>query len=585
MPRLLIVEENPDRAEAIRLMLNFAMYDSDVVEDGHKALAYLENGILPDVILANLICGGLDGLRLTRMVKSNAAWAYLPVLLIGEANSDALAEELARRCGALFLHRPFQRDQFLADIDQAMLLGPVQENPLARPHPQEEVTFLRDYTTWLTNTLYHAHSQWEHTQQDLDLRTAHVYAMNTLTTALGDNLDLQATAQTITSKAAEILRAHAAAIYIYDDQAHEFGLAHNLGLGMPTPHLVSGYIVDEESPLWRLTERDKALLFARNSEIRALQQHLALEIAPTSAIVTPLIAQGNINGFLLLMRADSTDPFTQQEAKTLFSLAGAAGLALRSAYLFHQLEVAFDNLKELDRRKSEFVAITSHELRTPLAIMLGYANLLHDIEDDPQKKTQLATIEKQATFLSGLVDTLLNLQELTNTTDPIRLRCNPIQLDALLKDALAVTKEHRGSPTEMDFVIDCDPIQIEGDEIRLLLAFNNLFENAIKFSSPNAPISLKVAEKPTGGVIVTLQDQGIGIAEEHYDKIFEPFFQVEAAMTRHHGGLGLGLAIVKGVIELHAGTITVKSKLGEGTRFVIELPSKLPEDRCSSGGF
>jgi signal transduction histidine kinase len=180
---------------------------------------------------------------------------------------------------------------------------------------------------------------------------------------------------------------------------------------------------------------------------------------------------------------------------------------------------------------------------------------------------------------------LLNFQELTNSNEPIRLRCSPIQLDHLLGDALKLAKENRSGQKDIEVTLDCDPIQIQGDEIRLLMAFNNLFENAIKFSPTQSHVSIAVAEKPSGGVVISIQDQGVGIPAEYYDKIFEPFFQVEAAMTRHHGGLGLGLAIVKGVIDLHGGQIEVKSKVGEGTRFVVELPSTLPEERCLGGGF
>jgi signal transduction histidine kinase len=585
MANILIVEENPDRAEAIERMLRFAAHQTQVIPNGLAALQFLEDGNMPDALIANILMGGIDGFQLCRTIKLSDEWAQIPIILLSEADSLAGDDKLARRAGAVgFLRRPLQRDALLESVDAALLTASVQDNPLTKYNPAEETAFLRDYTAWLSQMLYYTKHQLDQTTAGLDLRDAHVYAINTVTTALGENLDLQETLRRLVETAADLLRAQAVAIYVTNgDEGVSFQLGHVQGFGIPTPNLRPVFPSEVDTSLKLMMEDKRPVLFETSKDGVFLQRTFALDEPPATAILSPLIARGEVSGFLIALRVDAHDRFTIQDVEMMYSLAGATGLALRSAQLFNELDIAYQNLQDLDRRKSEFVAITSHELRTPIAIMLGYASLLQDTEQDPNRRIQLATIEKQANFLSGMVDALLNLHELsTKVEEPIRLRCQPIQCDLWIQNAVEATLEHSIHKKDIPIIVDCDPIQIEGDEIRLLLVMTNLLDNAIKFSDDaEDTIKVRVAERPEGGIIITVEDQGIGIEEQYYERIFEPFFQVEPAITRHHGGLGLGLAIVKGIVELHGGTVEVISKLGEGSRFIVTLPPRPPEGRCS----
>jgi signal transduction histidine kinase len=581
MSLFLVIEENPHRAEAMQLLLEFAAHECVVVQNSDEAMDYLQNEDQLDGIIANLIMQSMDGFHLARSIKLEEAWAQMPVILIAEANSIEGDASLAKRAGATTLaRRPLQREQFLAEIDEALMKGPLQANPLTKNNPVEETSFLRDYNSWLSRMMYQSTRKLETTSGERDLAVANLYAIDTVTTALGASLDFNATMETLVEKTASLMRAQAAAIYIGGDEA--FRLGHVGGFGIPTPALASDHDLHQDSPIAAIIAYDHAVLLDEADEITALREDFHLEIKLASAIASPLIAQGKLSGFLLTLRVDDDDPFTLQDAITLNSLAGAAGLALHSAQLFSELERAYEDLQELDRRRSEFVAITSHELRTPLAIMLGYTSLLHDVEEDPKRRAQLASIEKQAYFLTGMVDTLLNLRELSEDKEPILLRCANVQVDQLLHDALAVTLEHTGNDKEVTFEIDCDPVQIRGDDIRLLLVMNNLMDNAIKFSEPKGLVKVVGVQSPDGGAVITLEDQGGGIETEHMPHIFEPFYQAEPAITRQHGGMGLGLAIVRGLVDLHGGNVEVKTRPGAGSTFIVTLPAHPPEGRCQS---
>ena len=578
MAQLLVIEDDNERAETLKFIMEFAMHEINVVVDGNAAIQYLKSADpLPEGIIANVIQHGLDGLQLCRIIRATRAWQLIPVLLIGSPTNDTRDENLASRAGAAaFIRRPFHRDDLLNEIDRTLLMGGLHNDMPMTYSANEEIAFLRDYNRWLADQLYHAASQLETTSENLQIHDAHVAAIHQMTTALGYNLDFQSTVKTIVRKAAEILRAQVAGLYFFNENTDVFDLLHVEGFGMPTPEMPPEYELDEQSPFWRIMGRDKPLLFDASDTIQQVIQAFSIEYPPTSLVATPLVSRGELRGFMFVGRSDEDDPLTEEDAEIVMSISGAAGLALRSAQLFTQMESTYEELQELDRRKSEFVAITSHELRTPIAVMLGYTSLLHDMEEDPNKKLQLATIQKQANFLAGMVDALLNIHQLSDGLGQAPTKLLPVRIDKLLQDALEITLEQGNHHKEVAFHIDSDPVEINADEVRLMLALTNLMDNAIKFSDPNDTVTILATAHPEGGVVITIQDEGIGIKEEHYEQIFEPFFQVEPAMTRHHGGLGLGLAIVKGMIDLHGGTIEIKSKFREGTRFVITLPSRQP---------
>jgi signal transduction histidine kinase len=142
--------------------------------------------------------------------------------------------------------------------------------------------------------------------------------------------------------------------------------------------------------------------------------------------------------------------------------------------------------------------------------------------------------------------------------------------------------EHALSDKVVTFDIDCDAIQIRGDEVRLLLEMNNLMDNAIKFSETDSQVKVVCVQSPDGGAVITIEDQGVGIEAEHMPHIFESFYQAEPAITRQHGGMGLGLAIVRGLVELHGGRVEVESKPEVGSTFIVTLPAHPPEGRCQS---
>lgn len=225
--------------------------------------------------------------------------------------------------------------------------------------------------------------------------------------------------------------------------------------------------------------------------------------------------------------------------------------------------------RQIDAIRTDFVANISHELKTPIGAIGLLAETLQ-AEDDPAVVERLADrISDEAMRIAGIIDDLLELTKIENRADP---HFGPVDLDALLVevgDRFGSIAQRAGISIAVERS-DGD-VTIAGDRRQLSSAVANLVDNAIKYSDTGSIVELgttRVAE----GVEITVTDHGIGIPTKDIDRVFERFYRVDQARSRQTGGTGLGLAIVRHVVVNHDATITVESRLGEGTTFRVRFP-------------
>ena len=235
------------------------------------------------------------------------------------------------------------------------------------------------------------------------------------------------------------------------------------------------------------------------------------------------------------------------------------------------------------RLKSEFVANVSHELRTPLNAIIGYSALLLEGLYGPVGETQKAPIEgiqRNAAGLLELINNLLDLSKVESGRLPVAVE--PVDLKGLLLSAFeAVIPLVNEKKLEVAWNIQDDLKTIQTDSLKIRQIFLNLLTNAIKFTERGL-ISL-TAVNSEKGVLLSVQDTGVGIKEEDLAIIFEPFRQIDGSMTRQAGGSGLGLTIVKNIIEGLHGKIEVQSEFGKGSTFTVFLPDDLSEFLSPAG--
>ena len=237
-----------------------------------------------------------------------------------------------------------------------------------------------------------------------------------------------------------------------------------------------------------------------------------------------------------------------------------------------------EQLAELDRLKAEFVSVASHEIKTPLSVIRGYTSLLLDgiygEVNEAQRKT-LASISDQVDRLTRLVHRLLDISRFEAGGGRLEVRrINVRDFIAELTDGFNVLAFQNG----IDFrvrVSDDVPVNIEGDADRLNEVLGNLLSNAFKFTSQGGSIRVDAA-RGGAGVVVVVEDTGVGIPPEKLPRIFEKFYQVENEAQPRSVGSGLGLAIAREIVEAHGGTIGAESQVGKGTKFTVTLPERPP---------
>jgi PAS domain S-box-containing protein len=228
-------------------------------------------------------------------------------------------------------------------------------------------------------------------------------------------------------------------------------------------------------------------------------------------------------------------------------------------------------LREADKRKDEFLATLAHELRNPLA-PIRYAVRLLKPESPAHLLAQgRETIDRQATHMARLLDDLLDMSRITRGA--IELRRRAVDLRQAVEDSIEVARPLiDGVNHRLELKMPALPVWVNADPTRLAQIVGNLLQNAAKYTDPGGRITVAV-ELEGETALLRISDTGVGLAPDMRDRVFELFSQVHRSITNSRGGLGIGLAIVKRLVELHGGTIAVRSEgVGRGSEFTVRLP-------------
>ncbi|MDD1729731.1 MAG: sensor histidine kinase [Methanospirillum sp.] len=249
-------------------------------------------------------------------------------------------------------------------------------------------------------------------------------------------------------------------------------------------------------------------------------------------------------------------------------------ITLRNSH--DELEIAKNKAEISDRLKSAFLATMSHELRTPLNSIIGFVGiLLMDLAGplNTEQKKQLGMVQHSAEHLLALINDVLDISKIES--GELKIANEPVEIIPSVKSvvtALQPLASKKGITIEMN--LDPQTGMVSGDKRRIEQIVMNLLSNAIKFTDMGT-ITLNT-QVTSDEVVLSVRDTGIGIREEDLNILFQPFRQVDSGTTRKQEGTGLGLSICKKLVGLHGGRITVESKIGEGSSFMVFLPIMIP---------
>ncbi len=245
---------------------------------------------------------------------------------------------------------------------------------------------------------------------------------------------------------------------------------------------------------------------------------------------------------------------------------------LQAAY--DRLQAQHDELQSLDQLKSQVLANVSHELRTPLVTIRGYNELILRGEMGPLTDRQRKGLDVSARSIGKLLRLIENLIDFARLErNRLSLSTERLDLGGILSDVVTdVADAMQAKNLTLKLDLHPEPLLVLGDRARLGQAFRNLVDNAEKFSDFSGTVELALTREGDE-IHCRISDRGIGIPPEEHERIFETFYQVDGSSTREYPGLGIGLAVVREVMELHGGRVEVTSEPGEGSQFLVVLPT------------
>jgi PAS domain S-box-containing protein len=277
------------------------------------------------------------------------------------------------------------------------------------------------------------------------------------------------------------------------------------------------------------------------------------------------------------LQSTEIDAFTPDDIAVLQTLADQVAVAIDNARSYELAQQAINEMRELDRLKSQFLANMSHELRTPLNSIIGFSRVILKGIDGPITELQdqdLTAIYNSGQHLLRLINDILDLSKID--AGKMELSFDDVNIAELLQSVIPTASGLiKEKPIKINIAIAPNIPIVRADAMRLRQVMINLLSNASKFTEEGAitvAADVEIGQNGQPEVVVKVIDTGSGISLDDQKKLFQPFSQVDASPTRKTGGTGLGLSISRRLIELHGGRIDVHSEVGKGSTFYFILP-------------
>jgi PAS domain S-box-containing protein len=454
--------------------------------------------------------------------------------------------------------------------------------------------------------------------QEIQRRVEELTFLNRVGRAVTSSLDLEQILRTVMEETARVLKIEAGSILLLDEESGELVFEAAVGprakemkgLRLPLGQGIAGWVAQEGQPLLVADVREDPRFYPGIDE--------AIGFVSRSVLAVPLKARGTVIGVIEAVNKTEGD-FVQEDMALLSAMARSAAIAIENAQLFEQARWEIDERKRaeaalekerasLERRvakrtadlnlanaelartarlKDEFLASMSHELRTPLNAILGMSEGLQEEVYGPLNEKQLRslhTIETSGRHLLSLINDILDVSKIE--AGKLELELGLVSVESVGQASLGLIKQaaHKKQlrvSSAFDGVVTI--IQADGRRLKQILV--NLLDNAVKFTPEGGAIGLEVVGDAERQVVhFTVWDTGIGISEEDMGRLFQPFVQLDSSLSRQRTGTGLGLSLVYRLAELHGGSVSVESEVGEGSRFTVSLPWRERDEEIEGQG-
>jgi signal transduction histidine kinase len=399
-----------------------------------------------------------------------------------------------------------------------------------------------------------------------------------VTRGLSAMVDLETYLQSILSTAAALTNSETAFLMEYDDAIKELRFKYvpwfyreTLGsVTIPLDASAEGLVFLQVKPIVVDDVKSDPRHYAKIDEL--------INFTTRSLMGVPLILHGRPMGVFEVLNKAGDAHYTGEDVLVLQTLASLATVALQNDVLESNMLASQNEVRDLDRLKSEFIAITSHELRTPLGLILGHATFLRELVGNEYRE-QVDAIIRNASRLKEIIESLSSVDNYQ--TGGASLRSRKVSIKRLIEDVSASFRDMAAQKLialKVDVKQDQD-LLLDADGSKIAIVLSNLVKNAITFTNHGGHVTIRGGIE-SNFIKVTVQDDGVGIPAKDLPHIFDRFYQVESHLTRRHGGMGLGLSVAKVMIEMHGGRIWAESEENKGSSFIFLLPleSKIADE-------
>jgi len=546
-PRILVVDDEEDLLNVFRDLFSQRGETIDTAETGEEAVEKLQNGNY-EVVISDINLPGINGLEVLRVAKRENPNVCV-IMITGFASASSAITAL--REGAYdYITKPFD----LWEVSQIVDRG-VEAHQLAA----ENKRLVQD----LKAANSRLQSQEEHLKEEVKQATRHLSTLYEIGMEVSSSLNLKRTLVLIVERAKQLMQARACLLFLADEEGEEF--VGEVGAGLKADAFSGITIKLGEGIVGGVARTATPVITADLDKKGSDDGEPLLTVGAKEALVVPLIHKGCVIGAISAIDKDG-DGFTRQDQDLLMLFGSQAAIAISNAQLF-------EKTRELDRLKSEFVAVVSHEIRTPLTSIKGSLELLGDEKFFPltdSQKELLFICHANTDRLIFLINDILDFSRIESSR--LTMTFKPFDAAETIKDSVdGIRRLAEQASIIVKTMLPQTKLTMYGDGFRIGQVITNLLSNAVKFSDPGGEI-LVSARNTDESVEVCVQDSGNGIAPEDVPKLFRKFQQLDSSPTRKVGGTGLGLVICKGIVEQHGGKIWLDSTPNVGSKFFFTIP-------------
>ena len=542
---ILIVDDRLDKRVVFRTILEELDQNIVTTSSGEEALRWLLDNDCA-VILLDVNMPGMDGLETAELIRARKKSAHTPIIFI-TAFADEMHTARGYSLGAVdYILSPVVPNVLRSKVKALVQLHRL--NAELKKRSEERVALVKE--------------QAARTIAEEQQRRASFLAE--ATQAMASSLDVETILKSASTLVVPFLADYGAVVLVSEDGSVRARRTSSVA-GWDN-HLGAHREAFERALEEQQSRAVSAGAYCTCTRLAAADAGLG-DDAPTGEIhAFPLVTRGTARGALLLALGPSSRHLAGADLSLADSLAGRAAASLDNCLLYEEIQNA-------DRRKNEFLATLSHELRNPLAPMRSALHMLRSQRDlDPDRaRGLLETMDRQVGQMSRLVEDLLDISRITRGI--IELRPEPLDVGEEIRSTV---QSCRGAlevgAHRLEVQLPPEKLRVVADRVRLQQILENLILNSVKYTEPGGHI--RVAARADGDeVVISVSDNGIGIAPDKLKQVWDLFVQVDESPERTRKGLGIGLALVRDLVLRHGGSVEAYSEgLDRGSTFTVRIP-------------